>query len=101
VPTQGPTRTRNLPGQLWHWRDNNQHEVDVVITLDDGRSGAVEVKMNPAAVDSAADSLLRFLTKVDTAKTGEPSFLAVVTTRAPALRRGDGVYVLPVAALGP
>ena len=90
-----------LGGRLSHWRDNNQHEVDIIITLDDGRWGAIEVKMNPDAVDAAAASLLRFKDKVDTAKTGEPAFLAVATTRAAALRRGDGVYVLPVASLGP
>ena len=90
-----------LAGQLSHWRDNNQHEVDIVITLDDGRWGALEVKMNPDAVDAAAASLLRFKGKVDTGKTGEPAFLAVVTTRSAALRRADGVLVLPIAALGP
>ncbi len=90
-----------LGGRLSHWRDNNQHEVDIIITLDDGRWGAIEVKMNPDAVDAAAASLLRFKDKVDTAKTGEPAFLAVATTRSAALRRVDGVYVLPVASLGP
>lgn len=93
--------TQPLGGRLSHWRDNNQHEVDIIITLDDGRWGALEVKMNPSAVDSAAASLLRFRDKVDTAKTGEPAFLGVVTTRSAALRRVDGVYVLPVATLGP
>ncbi len=48
-----------------------------------------------------AASLLRFKDKVDTAKTGEPAFLAVVTTRGAGLRRGDGVQVLPIASLGP
>lgn len=90
-----------ISGQLSHWRDNNQHEVDIVITLDDGRWGALEVKMNPDAVDDAAASLSRFKGKVDTSKIGEPAFLAVVTTRSAALRRRDGTYVLPIAALGP
>jgi predicted AAA+ superfamily ATPase len=90
-----------LRGRLSHWRDNNQHEVDIIITLDDGRWGALEVKMNPAAVDVAAASLFRFKDKVDMAKMGEPAFLAVATTRSAALRRGDGVHVLPVASLGP
>lgn len=68
-----------IGGQLSHWRDSNQHEVDVVITLQDGRWGAIEVKMNPDAVGPAANSLLRFKDKVDTAKASEPSFLRVVT----------------------
>jgi len=93
--------TQPLGGTLWHWLDNNGHEVDIIITLDDGRWGAVEVKMNPDAVDAAAASLLRFAAKVDTFKAGDPSFLGVVTTRASALRRADGVLVLPIATLGP
>ena len=90
-----------IGGRLSHWRDNNQHEVDVIVTLDDGRWGAIEVKMNPGAVDAAAASLLRFRDKVDMSKTGAPTFLAVATTRSAALRRKDGIYVLPVASLGP
>ena len=88
-------------GRLSHWRDNNQHEVDIIITVDDGRWGAIEVNTDPDAVDGAAASLLRFKDKVDTAEIGEPAFLSVATTRSAALRRGDGVYVLPVASLGP
>lgn len=90
-----------LHGSLSHWRDNNGHEVDIIITLEDGRWAAVEVKMNPDRVDSAADSLLRFLDKVDTSKLGPPMFTAVITTRSPAYRRPDGVLVIPIAALGP
>lgn len=90
-----------LGGRLARWRDNNDHEIDIVITLGDGRWGAVEVKMNPEAVDAAAASLLRFAGKVDLTRVGEPAFLAVVTTRAPAVRRRDGVFVLPIACLGP
>ncbi len=90
-----------LRGRLARWRDNNNHEVDIIITLDDGRWGALEVKMNPAAADAAAASLLRFRDKIDLDKVGEPAFLGVVTTRAAAVRRQDGVHVLPIAALGP
>lgn len=93
--------SQSLGGQLAQWRENNNHEVDIVITLADGRWGALEVTMNPADVDSAADSLLRFVHKVDTGKVGNPLFLGVVTTRAAALRRADGVLVLPIPVLGP
>ncbi len=90
-----------LHGALSHWRDNNGHEVDVIITLDDGRWAALEVKLNPADIDNAADSLLRFLNKVDISKVGQPAFTGVITTRSPAYRRPDGIAVLPIAALGP
>lgn len=90
-----------LQGSLSHWRDNNGHEVDVVIVLEDSRWAALEVKMNPDDVDDAAASLLRFREKVDVSKVGEPVFTGVITSRSPAYRRPDGVLVIPVAALGP
>ena len=91
-----------LGGTLAHWRDANGHEVDFIVTLSDGRWGALEVRMNPDDIDKAADSLLRFAAKVDTSKIGDPAFLGVVTTRAAALRRPeDGVLTLPIATLGP
>jgi hypothetical protein len=93
--------TQPLGGVLHHWRDNNGHEVDIIITLDDGRWGAFEVKMNPDDVDPAAASLLRFADKVDASRTGPPSFLGVLTTRALAHRRSDGIVVAPIATLGP
>jgi hypothetical protein len=94
-------RLPTAPRRLARGRDNNNHEVDLIITLDDGRWGALEVKMNPAAADGAAASLLRFKDKVDLDKVGEPAFLGVVTTRTAAVRRQDGVHILPIAALGP
>ena len=93
--------TQRLEGRLAHWRDNNGHEVDIIVTLGDGRWAALEVKMNPDHVDQAAASLLRFADKVDLTKTGQPAFLGVVTTRSAAYRRPDGVCCLPVATLGP
>ncbi|MCL2423214.1 MAG: ATP-binding protein [Micrococcales bacterium] len=93
--------TQLLGGTLSHWRDNNGHEVDIVVALADGRWGALEVKMNPDHVDQAAASLLRFVDKVNLTRTGAPAFLGVVTTRSAAYRRPDGVCCLPVATLGP
>jgi predicted AAA+ superfamily ATPase len=92
-----------LGGELYHWRDNNGHEVDCVVVLEDGRWGAFEVKMNPDDIDVAASSLVRFKTKVDTGhnKMGEPAFLGVITTRALAHRRDDGVVVIPIGTIGP
>lgn len=75
-----------LRGRLARWPRQQQPRVDIIITLDDGRWGALEVKMNPAAADGAAASLLRFKDKVDLDKVGEPAFLGVVTTRTAAVR---------------
>jgi predicted AAA+ superfamily ATPase len=90
-----------LDGTLSHWRDNNGNEVDLIVTLGDGRWGALEVKMNPDDIEGAASSLLRFRANVDTKKVGEPEFLGVVTIRSPSYRRADDVLVLSIAAMGP
>ncbi len=92
---------QKLGGQIHHWRDQNQHEVDAVVSLPDGRWGAFEVKMNPADTDKAAVSLLSFAKKVDQGKAGPPAALGVITSTGFAYRRPDGVTVLPIGTLGP
>lgn len=88
-------------GQVHHWRDQNQNEVDVVVTMPDGRWAAFEVKMNPDDADKAAAALLSFSQKVDQTKAGPPAALGVITTTGFAYRRDDGVSVLPIGALAP
>lgn len=90
-----------LGGTLHHWRDNNGHEIDIIVTLTDGRWGAFEVKMNPADADTAAASLHRFVQKIDTSRVGDPSVLGVITTTGIAYRRHDGVDVVPIGTLSP
>ncbi|MDN5794996.1 MAG: DUF4143 domain-containing protein [Intrasporangium sp.] len=57
-------------GHVHHWRDQNQNEVDIIVTLPDGRWAAFEVKMNPADTDKAAAALHSFAAKVDHGKAG-------------------------------
>lgn len=92
-----------LDGEIHHWRDNNQHEVDLVLELADGRWAAFEVKLTQRdeSVETAARQLLSFAEKVDTVKVGEPAFLAVLTGTGIGYRRTDGVQVIPIGALGP
>ena len=92
---------QKLGGQVHHWRDQNQSEVDIIVTLPDGRWGAFEVKLNPADTDKAAASLRSFAKKVDQGKAGPPAALGVITSTGFAYRRPDGVAVLPIGTLGP
>lgn len=93
--------SQSLRGRLAHWRDKNGHEVDVILTLGDGRWAALEVKLSPEKTSEAAASLIRFKAKVDTSKIGEPEFMAVITATGPAHVRPDGVMVVPITTLGP
>ncbi len=92
---------QRLGGQVHHWRDQNQSEVDIVVTLPDGRWGGFEVKVNPADADKAAAALLSFAAKVDHGKAGPPAALGVITSTGFAYRRPDGVSVVPIGTLGP
>ena len=52
--------SQRLAGHVEHWRDHNDHEVDIILTLGDGRWAAIEAKIGPDWVDAGADSLLPF-----------------------------------------
>ncbi len=88
-------------GSVCHYRDSYGVEVDAVVTLPDGRWGAIEVKLGAVRIDAAAASLLRFRDGLDLKRAGEPAFLAVATPSGLGYRRNDGVLVVPVHALGP
>lgn len=83
---------------LYHYRERDGRlEVDLVVERPDGNWAAFEVKLGAAGEDAAATSLLRLAARVER----EPAALVVVTTGEYAYRREDGVYVVPLGALGP
>ena len=80
-----------LGGEVLHYRDNTGLECDAVIHLDDGRWGAVEIKLGgDELIEAGADSLKK-----------APSFLMVLTAVGSSYRREDGVYVVPINLLKP
>jgi predicted AAA+ superfamily ATPase len=90
-----------LDGEVFHYRDNYGLEVDAIVQLRDGRWGAIEIKLGAGQVVAAAANLLRFREQIDSRRTGEPAFLAVVCGSGYGYQRADGVAVVPVGALGP
>lgn len=90
-----------LEAQILHYRDNTALEIDGIVEVADGRWGAFEVKLGQNAVDDAADTLKRFIAKVDIERAGAPMFLAVITGTGYAYRRPDGIDVIPIGTLGP
>ncbi|MCY3689369.1 MAG: ATP-binding protein [Gammaproteobacteria bacterium] len=89
--------------ELSHYRDNTGLEVDAVIQTAAGAWLPVEVKLgnSESIIDAAASTLLKFKSRVDTAKMGEPANLLLVTATGYAYRRPDGVTVAPIGSLGP
>ena len=71
----------------------------MVVSLRDGRWGAVEVKLGGGQIEEAASNLLALKEKVDGESMGSPSFLMVLTGTEFAYRRTDGVVVVPLGCL--
>lgn len=86
-------------GEVFHYRDKDKLEADLIVRLHDGRWAAIEVKLGSKEIDEGARHLLEIKKKVDTDKVGEPSFLMVVTGGEFAYRRSDGVFVVPLSCL--
>ncbi|NLB48614.1 MAG: DUF4143 domain-containing protein [Erysipelotrichia bacterium] len=86
-------------GKVFRYKDSSGLEVDMVVRLNDGRWGAIEVKMGSHQFDQAANNLRSLANKIDTSKMMKPSFLAIVTATQYAYVREDGVLVLPLGVL--
>ncbi|MFT4109846.1 ATP-binding protein, partial [Propionicimonas sp.] len=85
-----------LNGEVRHYRDSNGKEIDAVISLPDGRWGAVEVKLSGTQVPSALRSLGDVIGHIDTELVGEPAFRLVVTATGPILVADDGTITAPL-----
>lgn len=90
-----------IGGEVRHYRDNTGLECDAVIHLEDGRWGAVEIKLGgDELVKDGAAGLLRLKNKLEE-KSDEPSpqFMMILTATGPLYRRDDGIYVVPINCL--
>ena len=89
----------SIDGNVYHYRDKNNLEIDAIIQLADGRWGAVEVKMGAGEIEDASKNLLRLRKTVDTEKMNEPSFLMVLTGTEYAFQMKNDIWVVPLGCL--
>lgn len=90
-----------LGGEVRHYRDNAGLECDAVVHLEDGRWGAIEIKLGgDKLIEDGAHSLTLLKEKIEE-KSSEPtpSFLMVLTARGSLYRREDGIFVVPINCL--
>lgn len=86
---------------VYHYRDSDKLEVDVIVEARDGRWLAAEVKLGgDEGIEQAARSLLRLRAKVDESRMPAPSKLLIITAAGYGYDRPDGTTVLPITALG-
>lgn len=92
-----------LGGEVRHYRDGTGLECDAVVHLEDGRWGAVEIKLGgDDLIESGAASLKTLKKKIEEKSDEQsPSFLMVLTAVGGSYQREDGVYVVPINLLRP
>ncbi len=92
-----------LGGEVLHYRDNAGLECDAVVHLEDGRWGAIEIKLGGDELIKAGAASLKALKAKIEEKSDEksPSFLMVLTAVGGAYQREDGVYVASINYLKP
>jgi len=88
-----------IDGEVRSYRDSNNHEIDAVISLPDGRWGAIEVKLGASQIAEAAQSLNTAADQVDNSVTSPPVFRLVITGTGPTFTAADGTITCPLAAL--
>lgn len=89
-------------GQLFHYQDYNDNEIDAVVLMPDGSWGAFEITLGVSDVEEAAINLLAIKNQIenDPKRGTPPKVMAVICGMAnAAYLRPDGVYVLPITAL--
>lgn len=93
---------QSLGGHVYHFRDKNGLECDAVISLPDGKYGLVEIKLGgEKLIEEGAANIQRLNSKINLEKMKAPSFNMVLTaTGSFAYKRKDGIYVVPITALG-
>jgi predicted AAA+ superfamily ATPase len=84
-----------------YYRDNAGLEIDAIIEGYDSSWIALEIKLGSASADVAAESMHRFVKKLDMGRMGPPASLIVITGGGYAITRSDGVHIVPIELLGP
>ena len=88
-------------GQLYHYQDYQNREVDAVIQLPGGEWCAFEIKLGANQIDEASAVLVKLKNDIAKEPGGiPPKVLCVVCGMSnAAYKRADGVYVVPITAL--
>lgn len=87
---------------LYHYQDYRNREMDAVIVTPEGEWCGIEIKLGANQIDEAAKNLLKIKEEISAENKGkEPKSLCVVCGLSnAAYQREDGVFVVPLTALG-
>lgn len=89
-------------GELYHYQDYAENEMDAVISMPNGEWCGIEIKLGANQIDDAAANLIRIKNGIQKDGGKMPSALCVVCGLSnAAYKREDGVFVVPITALRP
>lgn len=88
-----------INGVVKHYRDKNGLEVDAIIHLDDGRWGAIEIKLGSKDGILEGEKNLLKLESLINDNSLKPSFKMILTACGMAYRLPSGVFVCPINLL--
>lgn len=93
---------QSFGGSLYHYQDYSGREIDAVIERSDGTWCAFEIKLGANQIDAAAEGLLDIQRQFQADPKGKPPAVLCVLCGLSnaAYRRPDGVFVVPLTALG-
>lgn len=90
---------QSLGGTLLYYRDREGLECDVVIRLDNGNYGLVEIKLSSNGIDEATTHLNQLEELIEKANLKKPSFKMILTGGDLAYTKENNVYVVPICCL--
>ncbi|MBO4357538.1 MAG: ATP-binding protein [Candidatus Methanomethylophilaceae archaeon] len=95
--------SQSLGGKLYHYRDYRDNEIDAIVDVPGKGWGAFEIKLGSNSEEDAAKNLLRIRDLMESNGIDRmPQFLCFICgTGQVAYKRKDGVFVVPITALGP
>lgn len=87
---------------IYHFRDEKGNEADAIVEFPDGTWGAFEIKLGANQIDTAAEELINLKKIMEKEGDNPPKILCVICGMTNmAYMREDGVFVIPITALGP
>jgi hypothetical protein len=96
-----PRHAQALNGRVCYYLDENDFEIDAIIQHDDGRWGAIEIKLGTHQFEEAQANLLRLKKRME-GILPPPSFLMILnaTSGFSALQE-NGIWIVALDCLAP
>ena len=83
----------SLNGNLSYYRDKIDLEVGCILTFNNGKLGAIEIKLGAGEIPTATENLNKFKENINIDKYEKPSFLMLLTGDEYSYKREDRIYV--------